>query len=126
MNVADNINDSANLPTTDSTNNAQVLVVSPNVGWSQTSFKSIPLPEFHGLYNFIEIGSPISYVEKYLPNLHFEEAAMYTNMYALAQRGKELKTTPNEIKVVYGTQALMELLNIPDFICIGREVSLKT
>lgn len=110
VNVASNSNDGINILTTNAPNSAQV---SPNIGWSQTPFATIPLPEFYGPHNFIEIGLPISYVEKYLPNLHFEKASMYTNMYALAQKGKELKTTPNEIKVFYGAQALMGVIKYP-------------
>lgn len=86
-----------------------------NIGWSQMPLLGVPLPEFNGPHNCIELGSPISYVEKYLPDLHFEEAALYTNMYALSTKGKEFRATANEIKVFYGAQALMGIIKYPRF-----------
>ncbi|KAF0747290.1 piggyBac transposable element-derived protein 3-like, partial [Aphis craccivora] len=56
-------------------------------------------------------GSLISYVEKYLPDLHLEEAALYTNMHALSAKGKEFRATANEIKNFYVAQALMGIIN---------------
>jgi hypothetical protein len=45
-------------------------------------------------------------------------------MYAFSNKGKEFKATVNEIKVFYGSSHWWELLNILDFFCTGREVSL--
>jgi len=73
------------------------------------------LPEFNGLQNCFELGSPISYVEKYLPNLYFEEAALYIKMYTLSAKGKEFRATANEIKVFYGAQAFMGIIKYPRF-----------
>jgi hypothetical protein len=66
-------------------------------------FLGIPLPKFNGPQNCIDLGSPNNYIEKYLPDLNFEEAVLCANMYAFSNKGKEFKATVNEIKVFYGS-----------------------
>jgi hypothetical protein len=79
-----------------------------NTGWSQKSFIGMPLPgNNYGPYLSINIGTPLDYVKKHLSEEHFEEAALYTNMYVMNKTGKELKTTANEIKIVYGIHICM-------------------
>ena len=79
--------------------NATIL----NTGWSQKSFIGKPLPGNNfGPYLPINIRTPFDYVKTYLPYKHFEDAALYTNMYVMRKTGKELKTTANEIQIVYG------------------------
>lgn len=48
-----------------------------------------------------------------MPDKHFEEAALFTKMYALSTKGKEFKATANEIKVFYGAQALIGVIKYP-------------
>jgi len=85
-------------------------VTVPNTRWSHRSFQSKPLPgNFYGPHLPITILSPLDYVKKYLPDEHFEETALYTNMYEMSKVGKELKTKANKIKIVYGVQAMKSI-----------------
>lgn len=85
-----------------------------NTGWSQKSFIGKPLPgNNYGPFLPINIGTPLDYVKKYLSDEHFDEAALFTNMYVMNKTGKELKTTANEIKNVYGVHAMMSVFKYP-------------
>lgn len=57
--------------------------------------------------------TPLQYFQKYLPDDHFEQAAMYTNMYCLSKRGKVLNTTPAEIKKLYGAHLIFGCIPYP-------------
>jgi len=86
----------------------------PNIGWSQTPFLGKPIPEnIYGPYLLIIIFAPFEYVKKYLPDEHLEDTSLYTNMYAIKKLGKELKTTANKIKIVYGVHTMICVFNYP-------------
>jgi len=42
--------------------------------------------------SLIYVGNLLDYIKKYHPDKHFEEAALYTNMYVMSKTGKELQT----------------------------------
>jgi len=92
--------------------NATIL----NTGWTQKSFIGKPLPGNNfGPYLPINIRTPFDYVKTYLSDKHFEEAALYTNMYVMSKTGKELKTTANEMQIMYGVHAMMSVFKYPRF-----------
>jgi len=96
------------------TSQSQTQRVLPNTGWAQIPFIGVELPDRqYGPHPFKLVDSAYSYIKKYLPDAHVDEAALYTNMYAMSKSGKELKTNANEIKVLNGIHAMIGIIKYP-------------
>jgi len=92
----------------------QTPLVITTTGWAPVPFNGIQLlDQQYGPNAFKVIESASSYIKKYLPDSHFDEAALFTNMYAMSKLGKELKTCANEIKVLYEAHAMIDIIKYP-------------
>lgn len=62
----------------------------------------------------IEIGSPYSYFQRYLPNEFFVDAAYYTNLYAQSKGNVSFKhCSVDEMRIVFAHHIMMGVLKFP-------------
>lgn len=95
--------------------------------WKQENFTETYTESNASYDRPASIGTPLEYFEKYLSSDHFESAALYTNMYSMSTKNKELKTTPKEIKVLYGAHFIFGCLPYPQLHMYWRKgISLDT
>lgn len=81
--------------------------------WEQKNFTETYTESIASYDRAASIGTPLEYFEKYLSCDHFEVAALYTNMYSMSTKNKEVKITPKEIRVLYGAHFIFGCLPYP-------------
>ncbi|XP_044743737.1 uncharacterized protein LOC123305956 [Chrysoperla carnea] len=84
------------------------------IQWKKAEFQIKKLDAWDNSFECEEVGSPISYFNKYLPAEYFSEIAQYTNMYALQQDKKGFKPCKEqEIQILFALHMMMGCLKFP-------------
>lgn len=93
------------------------LTTKQNIKWRRVRKQDVPEPEIFiatETDEVLNIGTPYSYFQKYLPNEFFAKTTHYTNRYAQIQGQLEFKEcTVDEIRVVFAHHIMMGVLKFP-------------
>ncbi|KAI5709629.1 hypothetical protein M8J76_004584 [Diaphorina citri] len=86
----------------------------PRIWVKRTDFEPLPpAPEFNEVPTDPIDFSPDHYFTKYIPNDFYTKVSEYTNQKYLAEKGKVLNTTPDEIKNFIAISITMSYLKFP-------------